>query len=51
MRELIRRRASFHDEGHALVDYVRFLIGLARKQNIALHDYPGLHALIALVEK
>ncbi|MDD5225552.1 MAG: hypothetical protein PHV97_00015, partial [Candidatus Omnitrophica bacterium] len=50
MRELIRRRAAFQEGGPELVSYVRYLVELARKHNIALDEYPGMHSLIQLVD-
>ena len=50
MRELVRRRAAFQEGGPELVSYVRYLVELARKHNIALDEYPGMHSLIKLVD-
>ena len=50
MRELTRRRAAFQEGGPELVAYVRYLVELARKHNIALDEYPGMHSLIELVD-
>ncbi|MEI7752521.1 MAG: hypothetical protein WCJ71_10600, partial [Candidatus Omnitrophota bacterium] len=50
MRELTRRRAAFQEGGPELVSYVRYLVELARKHNIALDEYPGMHSLIQLVD-
>ena len=50
MRELTRRRAAFQEGGPELVSYVRYLVELARKHNIALDEYPGMHSLIELVD-
>ncbi|MFA5390062.1 MAG: hypothetical protein WC331_01380 [Candidatus Omnitrophota bacterium] len=50
MRELIRRRAAFQEGGPELTSYVRYLVELGRKHNIALDEYPGMHSLIQLVD-
>jgi hypothetical protein len=50
MRELVRRRAAFQEGGPELVAYVRYLVELARKHNVALDDYPGMHSLLELVD-
>lgn len=50
MGELNRRRSSFQEGGRELAGYVHYLIDTAKKNNLALYDYPGMHSLISLVE-
>ncbi|MFA7001299.1 MAG: hypothetical protein WC352_04055, partial [Candidatus Omnitrophota bacterium] len=50
MRELVRRRSQFQEGGRELVAYVRFLIEEAGRQNVPVHEYPGLASLVGLIE-
>ncbi len=50
LRELYRRREAFQDGGQNLADYARYITELAGKNKIAVHDYAGLHSLIAVFD-
>ncbi|MCM8775966.1 MAG: hypothetical protein NC930_06435, partial [Candidatus Omnitrophica bacterium] len=50
LRELIRRRSEFLEDRRDLAGYVRYLLDTAEARHMAVHDYPGLHSLISLIE-
>ena len=50
LRELSRRKRAFHEGGRELIQYVRYLVEMAEKYAIALHDFTDLHSLLNLIE-
>lgn len=50
LRELVKRREAFQEGGRELAGYVKYLLGVAKKQALAIHDFAGMHSLVFLVE-
>ncbi|MBU3759672.1 MAG: hypothetical protein FGM27_07065, partial [Candidatus Omnitrophica bacterium] len=50
LRGILRARTNFQEGGRELTRYVRALVESAKKNNVAIHDYPGMHSLLALVD-
>jgi len=50
LRDMLHYRQAFQSGGNELVSYVRHLVETARKENIALYDYPGMHSLLSLID-